>query len=152
MAKLGLKEVVLGAIGGVGGTVCYLLGGFDVNIKVLGGFMLADIVTGVVDAAILKKSPKTETGGLSSKYSLRGFLKKIYAFIGIGVCVGVDTLFNTETFFRNAAIFYLIGNELISITENLGVMDLKIPVLSDAVDLVRKRSQQKAEEKKDDVQ
>lgn len=151
MAKLGIKELALSVIGGAGSAFCYLLGGFDVNIKVLGCFMLADIITGVIDAAVLKKSPKTETGGLSSKYSLQGFLKKIYAFIGIGVCVGVDTLFNTDAFFRNAAIFYLIGNELISITENLGVMKVKIPVLSDAVDLVIKRSQQKAEEKKDDV-
>lgn len=151
MAKLGIKELVLSVIGGAGSAFCYLLGGFDVNIKVLGCFMLADIITGVIDAAVLKKSPKTETGGLSSKYSLQGFLKKIYAFIGIGVCVGVDTLFNTDTFFRNAAIFYLIGNELLSITENLDLMGVKIPVLGDAVDLVRKRSQQKAEEKKDDV-
>jgi len=150
MAKLGLKEVVLGAIGGVGGTVCYLLGGFDVKIKVLGYFMIADVVTGVIDAAVFKASDKTETGALSSKYSAKGFFRKLYEIIGVAVCVGFDTLFNTDGFFRNAAIFYLIGNEVISLTENFKLMGVEIPILADAVDLVKRRSQQYQEKAKED--
>ena len=141
MAKLGLKEVVLGAIGGVGGTVCYLLGGYDVKIKVLIGFMMADVVTGVIDAAVFKASDKTETGALSSKYSAKGFFKKIFEIIAVGVCVGLDNLFNSDSFCRNSAIFYLIGQEVISLTENFALMGFRIPVLADAVDLVLKRSQ-----------
>ena len=70
--------------------------------------------------------------------------------IGVAVCVMIDKLFKSD-FFRNGAILYLIGNEILSITENFAVMGFKIPILADAVDMVRKLSQQKPEEKKENV-
>lgn len=150
MVKLGIKELALSVIGGAGSALCYLLGGYDVKIEVLAGLMVADILTGIIVAAVFKKSTKTETGALSSQYGAKGFFKKVGMLIGVAVCVMIDKLFKSD-FFRNGAILYLIGNEILSITENFAVMGFKIPILADAVDMVRKLSQQKPEEKKNDV-
>lgn len=124
------KLTVLGATlactaGAVGSAIAYLLGGWETAIQTLVVFMVIDYVTGIM-LAILNKSSKTETGGLSSKAGLRGILKKTGMLIVVIVANRLDVLAGTQVI-RNGCIIILIANEGLSIIENLGVMGVPVP-------------------------
>lgn len=134
-----LIDVVCGVIGMVGSFIASMLGGWDAGLQTLVVFMVIDFVSGMVVAGVFKKSPKTKTGALESNTGFKGVCKKcmILVFVLIGYCLdmslGVD-------YIRNLVIIAFIANELISITENAGLMGLPIPpVITNAIDILKQK-------------
>lgn len=134
-----LIDVVCGVIGMVGSFIASILGGWDAGLQTLVVFMVIDFVSGMVVAGVFKKSPKTKTGALESNTGFKGVCKKcmILVFVLIGYCLdmslGVD-------YIRNLVIIAFIANELISITENAGLMGLPIPpVITNAIDILKQK-------------
>lgn len=103
----------------LGGLVGVLFGGKSVVLGVLLGFSIADYVTGLIAGG--------STVGLSSKVGFRGIGKKVTIFIIVAVAHGVDLALGSNDMFRDAAIFFYIANEAISILENASRMDVLVP-------------------------
>lgn len=136
-----LIDVVCVVIGMVGSFIASMLGGWDAGLQTLVVFMVIDFVSGMVVAGVFKKSPKTKTGALESNTGFKGVCKKcmILVFVLIGYCLdmslGVD-------YIRNLVIIAFIANELISITENAGLMGLPIPpVITNAIDILKQKGE-----------
>jgi toxin secretion/phage lysis holin len=113
----------------IGGFLVGLLGGWDIALKVLLIFVIADYLTGL-SAAWYQKTINSEVG-------LKGIIKKFCLFIPVGIGFWLDSLTGTE-FLRSLAIFFYIANEGISILENLGKMNIPIPsAMKDALTQIK---------------
>ena len=67
MEKLNtLKMTVMFTIGGIGGALAKLLGGWSEDLNTLLILMAVDFIMGLLIAAVWKKSGKSETGALNS--------------------------------------------------------------------------------------
>lgn len=96
----------------------YFLGGFDTLMITLLLFMLADYISGIINAIIKKK--------LSSQVGVKGIGKKVYIILLVGCinllgnAIGIDEL-------RYLIITFYLANEGISILENASEIGLPIP-------------------------
>ncbi|MFV0515768.1 MAG: holin family protein [Aminipila sp.] len=122
-------------------AISTLLGANAMAIKILIGCMVADYVTGLIVAGIFGKSPKTSKGCIESKESLKGLCRKcmmlVYVFVGasLDIVIGAD-------YIATAIIFFFIANEVISLTENAGIMGLPVPpIISNAIEVLKKKSE-----------
>lgn len=104
--------------GVIAGIVTYLFGAWDVAFQVLCVFMVIDYITGTMCGYATKE--------LSSQIGFKGVLKKVAMLISIIVAVEVDRVLETDVL-RIAVIFCLIGNEGISLLENLTKLGVPIP-------------------------
>lgn len=102
----------------VGGAVTTILGGWDMLLKTLVSLVITDYILGVTAAKINKE--------VNSSVGYKGIFKKVMLFVPIGICYSLDQLFGTEIL-RNVSIWFYIGNEGISIVENLGKAGIPIP-------------------------
>ncbi|WP_313757085.1 phage holin family protein [Tissierella sp.] len=102
----------------IGGGITTILGGWDMLLKTLVGLVVADYILGVIAAGINNE--------VNSSVGYKGIFKKAMLFIPIGICYSLDQLFGTEML-RNVSIWFYIGNEGISIIENLGKAGVPIP-------------------------
>ena len=102
------------------------LGGVDTMLIALVMFMVVDYVTGLAVAMIFHKSKKTEGGGASSKEGFKGILKKICILLLVGLAHELDYIMGIE-YTRALAILFFLGNEGLSILENMGLMGVKYP-------------------------
>ena len=121
-----VKTGVLAVLAAIGGALAAALGGWDVLLKVLIGMMAADYLTGLLIAGIWKKSNKSETGTLDSKASFKGLVKKCMVLLLVYVAVLLDAAIGT-TYIRSAVIIFYIGNEGLSLLENLCIMGVPHP-------------------------
>ena len=121
-----VKNGVLAALAAVGSWVANALGGWDASMQVLVALMVADYLTGVLVAAVWHKSSKSSSGTLNSVAGFKGILKKcmILLLVWIGVLLDDATGAN---YIRMAVILFFIGNEGISLLENLGLMGVPFP-------------------------
>lgn len=95
----------------------YLFGAWDIAIQVMVVAMVVDYLSGVMAA----KSEKN----WSSKVGIKGIYKKVGMLLCIIVANMVDKVTGSEII-RTAIILFLIGNEGISILENLGRLGVPI--------------------------
>lgn len=136
-----MKQGVLTVIGAIGAFVASLFGGWDAGLKTLVIFMAIDHFTGFIVAAVFQKSENSENGSLSSKAGLKGIAKKVMMLLIVLVGVRIDILTGAD-YVRDAVIFALCGNELISIIENTGLMGLPVPkVILNAIDVLKKKEE-----------
>ena len=104
----------------VGGGVAGVFGGWDPLLQVLTGMMVIDYLSGVV-VAMMGRSAKTEYGGLSSKVGAMGLARKGLMLLVVLVAALLDAAMGTEgSVCRDAACWFYIANEGISILENVG--------------------------------
>lgn len=96
-----------------------LMGGLDVALRCLALIMALDYVTGVLSAIYNKE--------LSSKIGLKGMAKKLAYFVAIMLACALDELLGNSNILRMLVIYFLIANDGISILENLGEMNIKLP-------------------------
>ena len=117
------------AVGGAAAS--YLFGGWSSLLGILLAFVVIDYVSGVVAAAL--------EGKLNSEIGLRGIAKKVMIFAIVAAAHLVDqALGGQSNLFRDAAIFFYLANELLSITENAGRMGLPIPKkIVEAIDVLK---------------
>jgi toxin secretion/phage lysis holin len=128
-------ENVTKTIVAVGGAAAsYLFGGWSSLLSILLTFVVLDYITGVVAAG--------KEGKLSSEVGLWGIPKKVAIFAIVAVAHLVDTALGDAHLFRDAAIFFYLANELLSITENLGRIGVPIPAtIQRAVEVLRGKSE-----------
>ena len=121
-----IKNGILAGLAVFGSFAANALGGWDASLQVLIALMVADYITGVLVAAVWHKSSKSETGALDSKAGFRGILKKcaILLLVWIGVLLDNATGVN---YIRMAVVLFFVGNEGISLLENLGLMGVPFP-------------------------
>ena len=125
------------AIGMAGAAVAALLGGWDMALQTLVGFMAADYITGIIVAAVFRKSSKTPGGALSSEAGWRGLCKKGAMLVLVHIACSLDLLTGTG-YLRDATVIALVANETVSILENLGLMGVPIPeILTKAIETLK---------------
>jgi toxin secretion/phage lysis holin len=134
-----MRERFLLYIGTIGGAISSALGGWDAALHALVFLMIADFASGLVLAGVFKKSYKSECGGLCSSISRKGVAKKCMMLLMVAIGVQVDSVIGWD-FVRYCVIIAFMANELISITENMGMMGIRIPpALKQAIDILKKK-------------
>lgn len=132
-----LNGKIIGAAA-VTASLTQLWGGFDAALKCWLFLMISDYILGIL-CAITKKSLKTETGGLSSKVGMIGLARKFSAFLFIIIAHQLDVTMGIN-YCRDLTLISLIINELISITENAGILGTPIPpVIANVIDVLKKK-------------
>ena len=133
------KNTVLIILAGIGSVIAETFGGWDSFLKALVMFMATDYITGMSVALVFHKSQKTKSGGASSQVGYKGIVKKISMLLLVALAVRVDEISGTH-YIRNATIFFFIGNEGLSVMENLGLMGVKYPkFLKTAIEVLRSK-------------
>lgn len=121
-----MKNAISCTVGVCGSGLAYMLGGWDTALQTLFLFMVIDYLMGVMVALIFHRSPKTESGGASSIIGFKGLCKKFVMLVFVAIGHRLDILFEMD-YIRTGICFALMFNELISITENAGLMGIPIP-------------------------
>ena len=121
---MGLKYQTM--IGAIGAAIAAIFGGWDAGLITLVTFMAIDFIMGLVCAGVFKQSKKTKGGGLESRPCFKGLCRKsaMLGFVLIGY--RLDVLVGTN-YIRDAIIIGFCANELLSITENAGLMGVPLP-------------------------
>ena len=138
-----IGNIISMIVGVLGGVLSYFLGGFDQISKVLIYLTVIDYVSGVI-AAFYNKD-------ISSKIGFKGILKKITMFLVVGVAVLLERYLAIPTL-REIVIMFFVGNEGISILENVAETGLKIPEkLKNAIlQINEKETEEKTENESND--
>ena len=105
-------------------VVSFLWGEWSVLLGVLLAFVIIDYITGI--------GASWKQGEVNSRTGLFGIAKKVFIFVIVAVAnlidvVMMETGIRDEPFIMMAVIVFYIVNELISITENAGRMDIPLP-------------------------
>ena len=105
----------------VGATLLqFLFGGWSLPLQILVAFIVIDYVSGVVAAFAGKR--------LDSRVGVRGIARKVGFLILVAVAHLLDVGTGMEApILQTATTWFLIANEGISITENLGEIGVPIP-------------------------
>lgn len=112
-----LAKVILGS---VITAVSGFLGGMDGIMYTLIIFVSIDYVTGVGAAAKRRQ--------LSSEVGFWGIVKKVCIIALVGIAHFVDTyVMQAGDIFRTAVALYYIGNEGLSLMENMGSLGVLLP-------------------------
>lgn len=121
------KDIIKGVICLVGGMVIDLLGGWDIWLTSLIFLIVSDVIVGMIKA-MLCKSDKSQSGGLSSASMFRGGVKKILILIMIALATLLDSVIIPEdSYIRSAVAAYYIANEALSVIENIGACGVPLP-------------------------
>lgn len=126
---------------GIGASVGYLFGGWSGLLPILLVFMVIDQISGLLASYV--------EGKLSSKVGTRGIAKKILILCVIVVANGIDQALATSGMYegqmvRDAAVFFYLGNELLSFVENAGRMGVPLPSqLTNAVAVLKGKGEGK---------
>ena len=140
---MSLKNIYLIIISAMGSILAEVFGGWDVFLKSLVMFMAVDYITGMTVALVFHRSGKTENGGASSRVGFRGIVKKICIFLLVALAVRVDSITGTN-YVRNATIFFFLGNEGLSVIENIGLMGVRYPAfLKKALETLKEQKEAK---------
>ncbi len=129
-----------------GGAVLAFFTGLPVIVWILIGVMSLDYVTGIM-CGLLGKSPKTETGGLSSKAAFEGLLKKVLILMVAGLAALVDKAISSAAQIEMVAVtgaccLWFVASEGLSVLENAAAMGVPIPqVLLKALEIMRRQGQ-----------
>ena len=87
--------------------------------------MALDYLTGMMAAGIFHKSKKSAEGGLESRSGWKGLCRKGISLLIVLVSYRMDLIAGTD-FICNAVMAAYLVNELLSITENLGLMGVPV--------------------------
>ena len=115
-------------------TAVFLLGGVDVALNSLLVVMIIDYITGVASAIYNKE--------LSSKVGYKGIIKKFTYLCVVALAVVIDNLTGQSGLVRSLVIYFFVGNDGISIIENLAEMNIKLPQkLIDALQQIKEKGE-----------
>lgn len=138
-----LKGIVSAATGIIGSAFASLFGGWSTGLTTLLIFMCIDYITGLIVAGVFKKSPKTANGALESLAGFKGLIRKGATLLAVLVGYRLDMLLGTS-YIRDCVIIAFITNEVISITENAGLMGVPMPqAIIKAIDILKGKENEK---------
>ena len=116
----------------IGAVSSYLFGTPSMLFKTLVLFVVLDYLTGMAAAAY--------EGKLNSNIGFKGILKKIMIFTIVAIAHSLDQLLGGY-FIQSATIFFYLSNELLSMIENAGRLNVPIPpFIKNAVSLLKQKS------------
>lgn len=124
------------------GAVISFFTGIPAIAWALIGVMSLDYVTGLI-CGWAGKSPKTESGGLSSRAAFEGLMRKCMILLVVllawlldyAVATGAGVSFSAVT---GAVCLWFIASEGVSVLENAAAMGLPVPkVLTRALEIMR---------------
>lgn len=134
-----IKAILCTALGTVGAGVAALFGGWTEDMVTLIIVMSIDFILGLLIAAIFNKSPKSESGRVSSKSCFLGLCKKCTMLLFVLAAHRLDISLGTD-YIKPAAVIAFIVNELISIVENAGLIGIPMPkIITKAIDLLKNK-------------
>lgn len=137
MNAVEIKNGVLAVLAAVGTFLANALGGWDAALAVLIGFMAVDYITGILVALVFHASPKTEGGGLASGECFKGLIRKCLVLVFVWLGTMLDQVIGAA-YVRTAIILFYIGNEGLSIIENVVLMGVPCPkFLGQALEALR---------------
>ena len=132
-----IKIFILSGVACVGAAITSLLGGWNGAMTTLVILMLIDYITGIIVAGVFHASPKSSGGALSSAVGFKGICRKFVILLIVVVACRVDLLLDTNII-RDATCIGFCVNELVSITENAGLMGIPLPrKLVEAIEVLR---------------
>lgn len=136
-----MDHKISACIGVLGSAASYLFGGWDASLQALLLFMAADYITGLAAAALFRHSPKTESGGLSSKVCFQGLVRKGMVLLFVLLAHRLDAVLATS-YIRDGVCIAFLANELISVIENAAIMGVPVPeVVKNAMDLLKQKGE-----------
>ncbi len=119
----------------MGSVLSFLFGGWNGLLNALLFFVIIDYLSGILASWI--------EGALNSMVGYKGVAKKIGIFAIVAVAHVIDSTLGDSHFIRDAAIFFYLANELLSITENAGRIGVPIPpAVKNAVQVLRGKGDQ----------
>ena len=121
-----MKEWVCTVAGFLGAGLSWFFGGFDEVLAALVILMALDYLSGSIVALVFHNSKKTESGCYNSAYGLKGLCKKGLMLLLVLLAVQLDRMMDTA-YIRDAVCIGLSANEVISVTENLGLAGIPMP-------------------------
>ena len=140
-----IKLFAMTVIGGVGGWIIELFGGWTEDLTTLLIFMGVDYFLGLLIAGFWKKSNKSETGTLSSWSAWKGLCRTGESLLVVLIAHRLDLTLSLS-YIKTAVIIAFIANEGLSIMENLGIMGVPFsPVIQNAIEILIKRSEKRDE-------
>lgn len=118
---MSIKEFTLNAAVAISGTIVSAwLGGWDIALSVLVGFMVLDYATGFLGAVRNKK--------VNSEVMFWGGIRKGAILAVVAMAVMLDQMMgNPDPILRTMAIYFYASREGISVTENLGILGVPLP-------------------------
>lgn len=129
-----VKTTIITVFGVVGSVVANAMG-WNAFTQVLLILIASDYVLGVLKGFHNKE--------LSSKVGFKGITKKLVIVFMIMISRQIDIAFNIDYIQMTACMFY-IGNEIISIIENVVALDVKVPsVIKKFADYLVQTSEEK---------
>jgi len=127
-----VENVVKTIVAVAGAAASYLFGGWSSLLSILLTFVVLDYITGFAAAA--------KEGKLNSEVGMWGIAKKVGIFAIVAAAHLVDRALGDAHLFRDAAIFFFLANELLSVIENAGRIGVPIPpMLQRAVEVLRNK-------------
>ena len=121
-----MKQYFCTALGCIGAGLSWAFGGWDTGLAALLVCMGVDYVSGSVVALVFHNSRKTETGAYNSAYGLKGLCKKGLMLLFVLAAVQMDRIMGVD-YVRDAVCIGFCTNEVLSITENLGLAGIPLP-------------------------
>lgn len=138
-----MKNAICGVLGMIGGAIASAFGGWSAGLTTLLIVMAIDYLSGLVVAGVFHRSPKSEGGALESRAGWKGLVRKGMTLLIVLIGCRLDIMLGIM-YIRDALIIAFIINELLSITENAGLMGLPIPdALKDAIELLKDKNEGK---------
>lgn len=121
-----MKQSICTVFGLLGAALSWAFGGWDTALASLVICMAVDYISGSLVALVFHKSPKSKTGAYNSAYGLKGLCKKCLMLLFVLTAVQLDRLLGAD-YVRDAVCIGFCVNELLSITENLGLAGIPMP-------------------------
>jgi len=109
-------------------------------MDLLAVLMLLDVITGLMKAWKNKR--------LRSRNALYGYARKIGIYVAIIVANIIDQVFGFNGAVATATVLFYIGNELLSIVENLAQIGVKVPsVITDKLHVINEEENKEEKSK-----
>ena len=126
MTAMEAKNGILAILAAAGAFLAGGLGGWDSPLALLVALMAADYLTGVLVAAVWQRSDKSASGALDSRAGFQGLVKKGMILLLVWLGVLLDRAAGAG-YVRTAVVLFFVGNEGLSLLENLGLMGVPFP-------------------------
>ena len=130
--------------GAIGGVIAAAFGGWTSALTTLVIVMGVDYITGLIVAGVFHRSSKSKTGTLNSCAGFKGLCKKGVMLLIVLVAARLDLVMGNN-FIKDSCVIAFITNEIVSITENAGLMGVPIPkVVIKAIDVLKTKEDNEA--------
>jgi toxin secretion/phage lysis holin len=120
----------------IGALVGYLWGAWSPLLQILLTFVVIDYLSGLLASGI--------EGKLNSKVGFKGIAKKAMIFLIVAVGHLVDRAVGQGHMISDAIVFFYLGMELLSITENAGRAGVPVPKqIQNAIEILKGKGEVK---------